>query len=99
MIKYDVELKHGQVTQLDIVMNCGNVSVEEIAYKNSLLFLPHKSKRYSLSLFNLNAQLIRKWGLNPGSHNLKLENNLPSGVYILKIQSNDLCRTIKLINH
>jgi choice-of-anchor B domain-containing protein len=99
MIKYDVELKHGQVTQLNIIMNCGDVGIEEVSFYENTLFLPFSGEDYLLELYSLNAQLIRKWHFSPGSHILNWDRDLGFGIYILKVQSKDLCRSIKLINH
>ncbi len=96
----DVELDNGVLTNLNVVMSSWFTDIDEVAENTSITAFPNPfssavsvsyqlndqvSPSSSLQVFDVNGRLVEKHQLTDQQATLSIGNNLPDGIYLVRI--------------
>jgi choice-of-anchor B domain-containing protein len=96
-IIYNVSLNSGQVTQLDVTLNCGGVGIEEIIIDREQVFLPFNNNSYKLEIYDLGGRKITSQYISNQINNINWPSNAQKGLYVLKLFNEQQCHSFKLM--
>tara|TARA_Y100001954_G_scaffold30159_1_gene27736 strand:+ start:6039 stop:7610 length:1572 start_codon:yes stop_codon:yes gene_type:complete len=95
-IIYGVNLISGQVANLDISLNCGDVGINDIHISSNTLYLNDLDYPIQLEIFDLNGRRILTELVQEPIHNITWPSSSKEGMYILQLYNTVQSKSFKL---